>query len=109
MARATPPADTASPVREPKPTSLEQHRRTPGLEHDPDPTLRWKGERYRPASKLAGQGALMTGGDSGFGRSVACRFTREGAGVAITRVPEERQYEDEVRGAIFWTKRSATQ
>ena len=37
---------------------------------------------------LQGKVALITGGDSGIGRSVACYFAMEGATVAITYVPE---------------------
>lgn len=32
--------------------------------------------------------AIVTGGDSGIGRSVACHYSMEGATVAITYVPE---------------------
>ena len=38
---------------------------------------------YRPAGKLAGKTALITGADSGIGRAVALAFALEGADVAI--------------------------
>lgn len=75
----------------PKPPFPRQHQESPGLESRLDPAPRWKGEHYRPAGKLEGRRALITGGDSGIGRSVAYFFAREGADVAIVCLPEERE------------------
>ncbi len=50
------------------------------------------GERsYRGSGKLQGKAALITGGDSGIGRAVAIAFAREGADVAISYLPEEKE------------------
>lgn len=77
-----------------------QHQETPGVEAEMKPRPRWRGEKYRPADKLKGMRAVITGGDSGIGRSVAYFFAREGADVLITALPEERRDSEEVRAAI---------
>src|SRR4051794_15338098 len=38
---------------------------------------------YKPAGKLEGKTAVITGGDSGIGRAVAIAYAMEGADVAI--------------------------
>lgn len=45
--------------------------------------------KYRPAGKLEGMKAFITGGDSGIGRSVALHYILEGADVAIGCHPSE--------------------
>jgi NAD(P)-dependent dehydrogenase (short-subunit alcohol dehydrogenase family) len=81
--------DPSKPVDQPVPPFPEQRQMPPGSEEALDPAPRWRGDRYRPAGKLEGMAALVTGGDSGIGRSVAYFFAREGADVAITALQEE--------------------
>lgn len=52
---------------------------------------------YRGAGKLEGKVAIVTGGDSGIGRSVAVHFAREGADTAILYLDEHEDAQDTLR------------
>jgi NAD(P)-dependent dehydrogenase (short-subunit alcohol dehydrogenase family) len=95
-----PKARTPSPMREPMPPFPEQHQDGVGLEKNLDPRPRYRAEQYRPAAKLEGKAALVTGGDSGIGRAVALLYAREGADVVISYLPEEQPDADETKKAI---------
>jgi hypothetical protein len=76
------------PVHFPK-----QHLRKPGLEADLQQAPMFDAPHYKGSDKLKGKVALITGGDSGIGRSVAVLYAREGADVAIAYLDESEDVE----------------
>jgi NAD(P)-dependent dehydrogenase (short-subunit alcohol dehydrogenase family) len=71
-----------------------QQQEQPGLRSEMEPKPRTSAPKYRPAGKLEGKAAIVTGGDSGIGRAVSILFAREGADVAILYLKEHRDAEE---------------
>ena len=72
-----------------------QHQSSqPGLEYLMEPKPIFDNPDQKGSNKLLGKVAIITGGDSGIGRSIAVQFAKEGADIAIV-------YFDEVEDAEF--------
>ena len=83
-----------------QPTTLPaQHLDKPGNEHALDLAPRFLAPDYTGSGKLDGMATIVTGGDSGIGRSVAVLFAREGADVAVVYLSEHADAE-ETRRAV---------
>jgi len=84
----------------PEPPFPAQHQPKPGSEAKLDPPPLYDAPFYKGSGKLEGMAAIITGGDSGIGRSVAVLFAREGADVAIVYLGDERADADVTARAI---------
>ncbi len=78
-----------------------QHLRKPGLEAELELKPNFCAPDYEGSNKLLDKAAIITGGDSGIGRSVAVLYAREGADVAIVYLDEHEDAEETRR----WVER----
>lgn len=72
----------------PEPPMPAQHQQKPGSEADLKLAPMCDAPYYKGSEKLKDKVALITGGDSGIGRSVAILYAREGADVALVYLDE---------------------
>lgn len=71
-----------------------QHQNPTGLEYLMDPRPVFDSPGYVGNGKLKGKVAIITGGDSGFGRAIAVAFAKEGANLTILYLNEHRDAEE---------------
>lgn len=71
-----------------------QKQKKPGSESKMRPKPEYISKKYKASGKLTNKVALITGGDSGIGRSVAVHYAHEGADVAIVYLSEKKDAEE---------------
>lgn len=67
----------------------QHQKKQPGIESKMRPKPVYINPDYQGSNKLQGKIALITGGDSGIGRAIACAFAKEGADVIISYLNEK--------------------
>ena len=72
-----------------------QHQnQQPGLESEMNPKPTYINPNYKSSGKLIEKVAIITGGDSGIGKSVAIHFAKEGADICIVYLNEHQDAEE---------------
>ena len=74
----------------------KQRMAEPGLDADLNDKADLGEKSYRGTGRLTGRKALITGADSGIGAATAIAYAREGADVAMSYLPEEKEDADRI-------------
>ncbi|WP_050614288.1 SDR family oxidoreductase [Bacillus testis] len=80
-------------TKNPIPNTLQQNRQ-PGIQSEMDPLPEVVRPNYKGSDKLKGKTALITGGDSGIGRTAAVYFAKEGADIFFTYLDEDQDAQE---------------
>jgi NAD(P)-dependent dehydrogenase (short-subunit alcohol dehydrogenase family) len=80
-------------VNQPQSFPPQHQQRQPGIEAEMTPKPQDEARDYKAAGKFKGKVALITGGDSGIGKSVAIHYAKEGADLAIAYLDEHEDAE----------------
>jgi NAD(P)-dependent dehydrogenase (short-subunit alcohol dehydrogenase family) len=83
--------------RYPAPPLPKKHLKKPGREADLTLQPMYDAPFYKGSDKLKDKVAIITGGDSGIGRSVAVLFAREGANIALIYLDEHEDAKETQR------------
>jgi NAD(P)-dependent dehydrogenase (short-subunit alcohol dehydrogenase family) len=81
----------------PRPPFPKQQQPAPGATRKLEPVPDHGESSYEGRGRLAGCGAIITGGDSGIGRAVAIAYAREGADVLIAYLNEDEDARETAR------------
>jgi NAD(P)-dependent dehydrogenase (short-subunit alcohol dehydrogenase family) len=88
------PQTYKTPVQTPSGFPPQHQGTQPGDMHVMNPVPVTDNPNYRPAGKLEGRAAIITGSDSGIGQAVAIAFAKEGADIAVAYLQEGSNAED---------------
>ena len=82
----------------PKAFPLQHQEKHPGNEYEMTPMPIYYDDKYiKKGDLLKDKVAIITGGDSGIGRSVAILYAQEGADVAIIYLSEDQDAQETKR------------